>query len=64
MNEPLLLLPGMMCDARLFASHIAAFSMARSVIVAPLTVIPGAGHLPILEQPERTKEELKQWLNT
>lgn len=27
-------------------------------------VIPGAGHLPVLEQPERTDEELKQWPNT
>ena len=42
----------------------AAFSMDRPVMVAPLAVIPGAGHLPILEQPERTNEELKQWLNT
>jgi pimeloyl-ACP methyl ester carboxylesterase len=37
MNEPLLLLPGMMCDARVFASQIAAFSMDRPVMVAPLT---------------------------
>ena len=64
MNEPLLLLPGMMCDARVFASQIAALSMDRPVMVARLAVIPGAGHLPILEQPERTNEELKQWLNT
>jgi hypothetical protein len=32
MNEPLLLLPGMMCDARLFASQIAAFSMDLPVM--------------------------------
>ncbi len=31
---------------------------------ARLAVIRGAGHLPVLEQPERTNEELKQWLNT
>ena len=34
---PLLLLPGMMCDARLFASQIAEFSAERAVQVAPLT---------------------------
>ena len=39
--------------------------MMRDLISgARLAVIPGAGHLPILEQPERTNEELKQWLNT
>lgn len=36
MNETLLLLPGMMCDARLFLPQIAAFSASRSVMVAPL----------------------------
>ena len=36
MNEPLLLLPGMMCDARLFAPQIAAFSATRAVMTAPL----------------------------
>ena len=35
MTEPLLLLPGMMCDARLFAPQIAALSHARPVMVAP-----------------------------
>ncbi len=35
--EPLVLLPGMMCDARLFLSQIAAFGMDRSVMVSPLT---------------------------
>ena len=34
--EPLLLLPGMMCDARLFAPQFAAFSATRMVAVAPL----------------------------
>ncbi len=29
-----------------------------------LAVIDGAGHLPTLEQPERTNEELRHWLNT
>ncbi len=36
MAEPLLLLPGMMCDARLFAPQIAAFSGRRAVHVAPM----------------------------
>ena len=34
---PLVLLPGMMCDARLFSPQIAAFSAERAVQVAPLT---------------------------
>ncbi|MBS8227599.1 alpha/beta fold hydrolase [Vannielia litorea] len=34
---PLVLLPGMMCDARLFAPQIAAFGQAREVIVPDLT---------------------------
>ncbi len=33
---PLVLLPGMMCDARLFAPQIATFSAQRAVHVAPL----------------------------
>lgn len=37
MNEPLLLLPGMMCDARIFLPQIIAFSAHRSIMVAPLT---------------------------
>jgi pimeloyl-ACP methyl ester carboxylesterase len=37
MNEPLLLLPGMMCDARLFAPQVAHFSAERPVMVVPLT---------------------------
>lgn len=37
MKEPLLLLPGMMCDARLFLPQIAAFSAQRAVMVAPLS---------------------------
>ncbi|NKB26237.1 MAG: alpha/beta fold hydrolase [Rhodobacteraceae bacterium] len=37
MREPLVLLPGMMCDGRLFAPQIAAFSSERAVMVAPLT---------------------------
>lgn len=34
---PVVLLPGMMCDARLFAPQIAALSRDRAVMVAPLT---------------------------
>ncbi|MBO9402602.1 alpha/beta hydrolase [Shimia sp. R9_3] len=33
---PLVFLPGMMCDARLFAPQIAAFSAQRTVSVAPI----------------------------
>ena len=36
MNEPILLIPGMMCDARLFAPQIAVFSGSRPVMVVPL----------------------------
>jgi pimeloyl-ACP methyl ester carboxylesterase len=36
MSVPLVLLPGMMCDARLFAPQIAAFSRDRAVHVAPI----------------------------
>lgn len=34
---PLILLPGMMCDARLFAPQIAAFSGRRMLICAPIS---------------------------
>ena len=34
---PLVLLPGMMCDARLFAPQIAAFGGARAIHLAPIT---------------------------
>lgn len=37
MNTPLVLLPGMMCDARLFAAQIAAFWESRPVIIPPMT---------------------------
>ena len=35
MKAPLLLLPGMMCDARLYGPQIAAFSHERPIMVAP-----------------------------
>lgn len=34
---PLVLLPGMMCDARLFAPQVAMLSLACSVMVSPVT---------------------------
>lgn len=37
MNEPLVLLPGMMCDARLFGPQIAELSCDTAVTVAPVT---------------------------
>lgn len=37
MAEPLVLLPGMMCDARLFGPQIAELSADTSVMVAPIT---------------------------
>lgn len=37
MSEPLVLLPGMMCDARLFGPQIAELSADMAVMVAPVT---------------------------
>ncbi len=37
MSLPLVLLPGMMCDARLFAPQIAALSAGRSILCADLS---------------------------
>ncbi|SHG96923.1 alpha/beta fold hydrolase [Marivita hallyeonensis] len=37
MVEPLVFLPGMMCDARLFEPQIRAFSATHPVMVAPIT---------------------------
>lgn len=37
MHEPLVLLPGMMCDARLFGPQIAELSSDTAVMVAPIT---------------------------
>ena len=37
MRDPLVLLPGMMCDARVYASQVAAFSTALTIIAAPVT---------------------------
>lgn len=38
MKEPLVLLPGMMCDARLFGPQIAELSCDTAVMVAPVTI--------------------------
>lgn len=35
-HDPLLMIPGMMCDARLFTPQIDAFSHDRAIIVAPI----------------------------
>lgn len=40
LQDPLILLPGMMCDARLFAPQIAAFSAERPVMTMPLAGEP------------------------
>jgi pimeloyl-ACP methyl ester carboxylesterase len=37
MTEPLVLLPGMMCDDRVFAPQIRAFAAERAIMVAPIT---------------------------
>lgn len=37
MGEPLVLLPGMMCDARVFTHQLAALSRERAVTIAPIT---------------------------
>jgi len=37
MTEPLVLLPGMMCDARIFEPQINALTRERAVMVAPVT---------------------------
>ena len=42
---PLVLLPGMMCDARLFAPQVAAFSAERAVQVGCLTGADDVGEL-------------------
>lgn len=38
MSEPLVLLPGMMCDARVFAPQVNALSRECAVMVAPITL--------------------------
>lgn len=38
--------------------------MHSLVAQSKLSVIPGAGHLPTLEQADLTNKELRHWLNT
>jgi len=37
MNEPLLFLPGMMCDARIFMPQISAFSASHTLMIGAMT---------------------------
>jgi pimeloyl-ACP methyl ester carboxylesterase len=37
MNQPLILLPGMMCDARMFAPQIAELSAQQPLVLMPMT---------------------------
>ena len=37
MPDPVVLVPGLLCDARVFAPQIAALSVTRAVHVAPVT---------------------------
>lgn len=55
MIEPIVFLPGMMCDARLFEPQIRAFSATHPVMVAPITHGQrieeiASGILPLLPQ--------------
>lgn len=45
MTTPLVLLPGMMCDGRLFGPQVAAFEADREVIVADITGAADTGTL-------------------
>lgn len=45
MSEPLLLLPGMMCDARLWLPQVAALSAARTVQVGRITEGESVGEI-------------------
>lgn len=45
MNEPLVLLPGMMCDARLFWPQLMEFGATRAVMFAPVTGASTVGAL-------------------
>ena len=45
MKEPLVLLPGMMCDVRLFGPQLVAFSYQRAMMVAPLVDHDNIGSL-------------------
>lgn len=56
MNDPFVMLPGMMCDARMFQHQIAAFSAQRSICVASLTerdTVDGLAKDVLASAPER-----------
>ncbi len=56
MGEPLVFLPGMMCDVRLFAPQIAAFSPDRVVMFVPLmgeATISGLARRVLEQSPPR-----------
>ncbi len=56
MREPLVFLPGMMCDVRLFALQIAAFSLDRAVMFVPLkgeSTIAGLARRVLEQSPRR-----------
>lgn len=56
MNEPLLLLPGMMCDARMFAPQVAVFSAHHPIVLMPMTgrtLIKGLAEDILLAAPDR-----------
>ena len=55
MAEPLVFLPGMTCDARLFAPQLADLMPC-----AEIEVISGAGHLPTPEQPAAVTAALRR----
>ncbi|MDX1780857.1 MAG: hypothetical protein R3256_06010 [Thalassovita sp.] len=57
MAEPLVFLPGMMCDAGLFAPQLADL-----MPYAEIEIIPGARHLPTLEQPAAVTAILRRWM--
>lgn len=45
MNEPLVMLPDMMCDARMFWPQVLEFGTTRAVMVAPITGASSVGAL-------------------
>ena len=59
-TKPTLILTGE--DDRLCPLHRHTL-MADLMAQATLTVVPNAGHLPPLEQPEATKQAITEWLN-
>lgn len=55
-GELLMMLPGMMCDHRLFAPQVAVFEKTRDVVVPPLhgaDSVAGLAHMILDDAPER-----------